>query len=268
MVVMYYAAISVRGKSITILQSVEEMRRSWGCLCYSGHTTPRAMLSPGVDPSVCLSYRCPLSHDMSARSDPVRGEDGEMATWSYFPVHSMPCTFKLDLLFLFRGALLQCGELHRTCHHWVPQGHVWSAAGRQWRPLGGSDCWVSSVSRSVFSFPWYLPRAEKLVGGDSWYIWEWSTSGKVMVCHQDLKGRKQKYIPRTKVLGIKCWEWNNCFSSEICAVYTINYLMDQRVPSYSCSMIDHCAAEICPRTVQGKRTKDGSANAQERQEKG
>lgn len=89
-------------QSVTILESVEEMRQSWDHLCYSGHTTPRAMLSPGVDPSTCLSCGCPLSHDMSARSDPVRGEDGEMATFA-------PWTFKLDLLFLSRGASLQCG---------------------------------------------------------------------------------------------------------------------------------------------------------------
>lgn len=101
-------------------------------VCYTGHTTPRAISSPGVDPSTCLSCRCLPSHGMSARSDPGRGKDGEMETWAAGVIfQSVPCTFKLGLLFLSRGALLQCGELHRACHHRVPLEHVWSAAGRK-----------------------------------------------------------------------------------------------------------------------------------------
>lgn len=38
-------------------------------------------------------------------------------------------------------------------------------------------------------------------------------------------------------------------------MYTINYLMDQRVPSYPCSMIDHCAAEIAPELYRERGTR-------------
>lgn len=55
MVVTYYTATYVRGKSITVLQYVEEIKQSWDHLCYAGHLTAGVMLSPDEDHSICLS---------------------------------------------------------------------------------------------------------------------------------------------------------------------------------------------------------------------
>lgn len=55
MVVTYCTTIYVRGKSITILQHMEETKSSWDHLSYTGHVTSRVTLTPDADHSICLS---------------------------------------------------------------------------------------------------------------------------------------------------------------------------------------------------------------------
>lgn len=54
-VVMYCTTICVRGKSITILQHMEEIKSFLDHLSYAGHIISRVTLTPDADHSICLS---------------------------------------------------------------------------------------------------------------------------------------------------------------------------------------------------------------------
>lgn len=97
-----------------------------------------------------------------APSYPVRGEDNEMETWGAGVIfQSNPCPALLNYT-----CSPSCPRVH-SCSvgsHAEPVtgesvGDVWRVAGRQWRALGGSDCWVRLVSRSTLClFPLASPR--------------------------------------------------------------------------------------------------------------
>lgn len=124
---------------------------------------------------------------------------------------------------------------------------------------GSEDLWVAVTAgwalwadQRCVSPPLHLPRAEQLIGEDGWSTCgEGSTYGKMMVCHQDVKGKGQRYmlVPR-----IKCCAWNNSSSTwNYCSVH--NHLPGELESSVLTLQHDR---PLCCRSMPQSRTEERS----------
>lgn len=169
-----------------------------------------------------------------APSYPVRGEDNEMETWGAGVIfQSTPCPALLNYTCSSSCPGVRSCSVGSRAEPVTGEsvGDVWRVAGRQWRPPGGSDCWVSRVSRSTLClFPPCISQGlnSSLEGTADLSVEKGAPLGRWWSAIEVSKGKDRGmcWAPESNAV-----RGTIALAPEIIALYTIVYLVNRRAPS-------------------------------------